>query len=119
MHILLSLYFATTSANPTITTVVISPSRHVAHVIAADHLLLLLLMRLKHFLLMFHVIGAFLKYFIFCCSVPNEVTSVKESGSIERIAQLAFKLLAVENIPNLVGHLSIGLVDVLPLCEGE
>jgi hypothetical protein len=118
MHIRVSLLFATTSANPTITTVVISSSRHVTHVIAANHLLLLLL-RLKHFLLMFHVFGAFLKYFIFCCGVPNEVTSVQESGSIERIAQLAFKLLAVEDIPDLVGHLSIGLVDVLPLCEGE
>ena len=118
MHIRVSLLFATTSANPTITTVVISFSRHVTHVIAANHLLLLLL-RVKHFLLMFHVFGAFLKYFIFCCGVPNEVTFVQESGSIERIAQLAFKLLAIENIPNLVGHLSIGLVDVLPLCEGE
>jgi hypothetical protein len=119
MHIRVSLLFATTSANPTITTVVISFSRHVTHVIAANHLLLLLLIRLKHFLFMFHVFGAFLKYFIFCGGVPNEVTSVQESGSIERIAQLAFKLLAVEDIPDLVGHLSIGLVDVLPLCEGE
>ena len=118
MHIRVSLLFATTSANPTITTVVISSSRHVTHVMATNHLLLLLL-RLKHFLLMFHVFGAFLKYFIFCCGVPNEVTFVQESGSIERIAQLAFKLLAIEDVPDLVGHLSIGLVDVLPLCEGE
>ena len=118
MHIRLSLLFAITGANTTITTVVISSSRHISHVMATNHLLLLLL-RLKHFLLMFHVFGAFYKYFIFCGGVPNEVTSVQESGSIERIAQLAFKLLAVENIPNLVGHLSIGLVDVLPLCEGE
>jgi len=118
MHVRLSLLSAITGAKPTITTVVISSSSHITHVMATNHLLLLML-RLKHFLFMFHIFGSFHKYFIFCSGVPNEVTPVQESGSIERIAQLAFKLLAIEDVPDLVGHLSIGLVDVLPLCEGE
>jgi len=113
MHISVSLLFATTRAQKIR---IISSSPHVTHMMTANHLLLLLLI---HFLLMLLVLGTFLKYFIFCCGVPNEVAFVKESGSVKRVAQLAFELLAVEDIPNLVGHLSIRLVDVLPLCEGK
>jgi len=55
MHISVSLLFATTRAQQIR---IISSSRHVTHMMTANHLLLLLLI---HFLLMLLVLGTFLK----------------------------------------------------------
>lgn len=57
--------------------------------------------------------------FLFLRGVPYEIALGEKCGPVEGVAELAVELLAVEHISDLICHLSVRLVDVLPLSEWE
>lgn len=85
-------------------------------IFTSHHLLLLLL--LVHFWVS-QILSAFRKHLILSRCIFDKVALIEESGPIKGVSELALELLTVEHIPDLVRHLPVRLVNVLPLCEGE
>ena len=57
--------------------------------------------------------------FILRSCIFDKILLIEQSGPIKSIAELTLQLLTVEHIPDLVRHLPVRLVDILPLGEWE